>query len=274
MVHTFCHPEGGRKLAGGETTGSCPKMKCAPKVAREKDGFRRPLRGGFDAGCDPVVSPPADFHRPSGPFTMNARLHRQPRQTPRAPKCRGTPSSGQFPRPAFTRRFPCVRRGRRLSAAQNPPPVFPRKTSAGGFGLAQGIAFTEEHALFRFRQFLHRFDAFGDGAHGPKLWHMLAVSGKEMKKLGIRAQMLRCQSPPDPDKHAGWQSLKNRSSETDTPSANGMGLGLRHSLQPNDLSGRASNAKQMKSLVQTALFNTTPSAIKRVECARSGSISN
>ena len=81
--------------------------------------------------------------------------------------CRGTPSSGQFPRPAFTRRFPCVRRGSRLSAAQNPPPVFPRKTSAGGFGLAQGIAFTEEHALFRFRQFLHRFDDFGDGAHPP-----------------------------------------------------------------------------------------------------------
>ena len=96
--------------------------------------------------------------------------------------CRGTPSSGQFPRPAFTRRFPCVRRGSRLSAAQNPPPVFPRKTSAGGFGLAQGIAFTEEHALFRFRQFLHRFDDFGDGAHGPKLWLALAVGGKGMKK--------------------------------------------------------------------------------------------
>ena len=35
--------------------------------------------------------------------------------------CRGTPSSGQFPRPAFTRRFPCGRRGSRLSAAQPPP---------------------------------------------------------------------------------------------------------------------------------------------------------
>ena len=150
------------------------------------DGFRRPLRGGFYAGCDPLVSPPADFHRPSGPFTMNARLNRHPRRTARAPKCRGTPSSGQFPRPACTRRFPCVRRGSRLSAAQNPPPVFPRKTSAGGFGLAQGIAFTDEHALFRFRPFLHRFDDFGDGAHGPKLWHALAVSGKGMKKFGIR----------------------------------------------------------------------------------------
>jgi hypothetical protein len=50
-----------------------------------------------------------------------------------------------------------------------------------------GIEFTEEHALFRFRPFLHRFDAFRDGAHGPKLWHALAVSGKGMKKLGIRA---------------------------------------------------------------------------------------
>ena len=149
------------------------------------DGFRRPLRGGLDAGCDPVVSPPANFRRPSGPFTMNARLNRHPRRTPRAPRCRGTPSSGQFPRTAFMRRFPCVRCGSRLSAAQNPPPVFPRKTSAGGFGLAQGIEFTEEHALFRFRQFLHRFDDFGDGAHGPKLWHALAVSGKGMKKLGI-----------------------------------------------------------------------------------------
>ena len=99
----------------------------------------------------------------------------------------GEPASWQFPRAAFTRRFPCVRRGSRLSAAQNPPPVFPRKTSAGGFGLAQGIAFTEEHALFRFRQFLHRFDDFGDGAHGPKLWHAPAVSGKEMKQFGIRS---------------------------------------------------------------------------------------
>ena len=46
--------------------------------------------------------------------------------------CRGTPSSGQFPRPAFTRRFPCGRRGSRLSAAQ-PPPFFrarlPREAS-------------------------------------------------------------------------------------------------------------------------------------------------
>ncbi len=81
---------------------------------------------------------------------------------------------------------PCVRRGSRLSAAQNPPPVFPRKTSAGDFGLAQGIAFTEEHALFRFRPFLHRSDDFGGGAHGPKLGHALAVSGKGMKKFGIR----------------------------------------------------------------------------------------
>jgi hypothetical protein len=39
-----------------------------------------------------------------------------------------------------------------------------------------------EHALFRFRQFLRRFDAFGDGAHGPKLRHALAVSGTEIKK--------------------------------------------------------------------------------------------
>ncbi len=108
-------------------------------------------------------------------------------------KVRGTPSSGQFARAAFMRRFPCVRRGSRLSAAQNPPPVFPRKTSAGGFGLAQGIAFTEEHALFRFRPFLHRFDAFGDGAHGPKLWHALAASGRGMEKLGIRAQIRRGQ---------------------------------------------------------------------------------
>ena len=59
--------------------------------------------------------------------------------------------------------------------------------------LAQGIEFTEEHALFRFRQFLHHFDAFGDGAHGPKLWHALAVSGKGVEKLGIRAQIRRCQ---------------------------------------------------------------------------------
>ena len=162
------------------------------------DGFRRPLRGGFDVGCDPVVSPPANFRRPSGPFTMNARLNGQPRRTPRAPRCRETPSSGQFPRPAFTGRFRCVRRGSRLSAAQNPPPVFPRKTSAGGFGLAPGIAFTEEHALFRFRQFLHRFDAFGDGAHGPKLWHALAVSGKGVKiiaRLSVPPACERCVPP-------------------------------------------------------------------------------
>jgi hypothetical protein len=47
------------------------------------------------------------------------------------------------------------------------------------------IEFTEEHAFFRFRPFLHRFDDFGDGAHGPKLWHARCVGGKGIKKPGI-----------------------------------------------------------------------------------------
>ena len=85
------------------------------------------------------------------------------------------------PATGFHASFP-MRPPRQPPLRRATPPVFPRKTSAGGFGLAQGIAFTEEHALFRFRQFLHRFDAFGDGAHGPKLWHALAASGKGMEK--------------------------------------------------------------------------------------------
>ena len=103
----------------------------------------------------------------------------------------GAPSSGQVPRPAFTRRFPCVRRGRRLSAAQNPPPVFPRKTSAGGFGLAPGIAFTEEHALFRFRQFLHRFDDFGDGDHAWKK-HTRGGGGKGAVRWSLMSPRSCC----------------------------------------------------------------------------------
>jgi hypothetical protein len=96
--------------------------------------------------------------------------------------------SAKHPHPGSSReRLSRVVSHASAAAAASPPrkthrPFFPRKTSAGGFGLAQGIEFTEEHALFRFRQFLHRFDAFGDGAHGPKFWHAPAVSGTGMKK--------------------------------------------------------------------------------------------
>jgi hypothetical protein len=68
-------PEGQRKLAGGASHRFRSKIECAPEGALEVSPFPPPPPGRIRfSDLIRWLAPPANFHRPSGPFHEKAGL--------------------------------------------------------------------------------------------------------------------------------------------------------------------------------------------------------